>query len=69
MPWEEEEGQFHCPCHGSLYDRHGVVVGGPAPRPLDIMRIEVAEGGVVVDSGKITQRGGYAPEQAVKLPG
>ena len=69
VPWEEEEGQFHCPCHASLYDRHGVVVGGPAPRPLDIMQIEVAEEGVVVDSGKITQRGGYAPEQAVKLPG
>jgi Rieske Fe-S protein len=25
---------FHCPCHGSLFDPNGAVVGGPAPRSL-----------------------------------
>ncbi|MDP9375116.1 MAG: Rieske 2Fe-2S domain-containing protein [Chloroflexota bacterium] len=69
VPWNEDEKQFHCPCHSSLYDRRGVVVGGPAPRPLDIMQVEVTDEGVVVDSGKITQRRRYTPDQAVKLPG
>jgi len=34
VPWNAGEDQFHCPCHGSLYDKHTAVVkGGPAPRP------------------------------------
>ncbi len=69
VPWNGDEGQFHCPCHGSLYDRRGVVTGGPAPRPLDIMKIEVDGDQVTVDTGEIVVRGGYDPSQAVKLPG
>jgi cytochrome b6-f complex iron-sulfur subunit len=67
VPWNATEKQFHCPCHGSIYDKHGVRTAGPAPRPLDIMAI-TSEGGVVsVDTSKITQRSGYTPDQAVKL--
>jgi len=69
VPWNEAEGQFHCPCHGSLYDRHGRVVGGPAPAPLDLMQITVAGDQVTVDTGKITTRSSYEPSQATKLPG
>jgi cytochrome b6-f complex iron-sulfur subunit len=67
VPWNKEEGQFHCPCHGSLFNRQGVVVGGPAPRPLDIMEVKVQGENVVVNTGKITQRAGYDPSQAVKV--
>lgn len=56
VPWNETEKQFHCPCHGSLYNRHGVVIGGPAPRPLDIMKVTVDGGNLVVDTGTITTR-------------
>jgi len=58
VPWNEGEGRFHCPCHGSIYDRHGNRIAGPAPRPMDLMEIvEVdASGNVVVDTGEITQR-------------
>lgn len=67
VPWNPTEKQFHCPCHGSIYDKHGVRTAGPAPRPLDIMAI-TSEGGIVsVDTSKITQRNGYTPDQAVKL--
>jgi Rieske Fe-S protein len=33
--WEEASGQFLCPCHASRFSIDGVVVSGPAPRPLD----------------------------------
>ena len=34
VPWSEAEEKFHCPCHGSSFDKNGLVTGGPAPRPL-----------------------------------
>lgn len=69
VPWNDQEKTFHCPCHGSIYDRNGVRIAGPAPRPLDIMAVSVEEGSVVVDTSKIVVRTGYQPSQAVKLPG
>ena len=69
VPYLPSESQFHCPCHGSLYDRHGRVTGGPAPKPLDLMQITVAGDQVTVDTGKITTRSAYEPSQATKLPG
>jgi cytochrome b6-f complex iron-sulfur subunit len=69
VPWNAGEGQFHCPCHQSIYDRHGVLRSGPAPRPMDLMELRVdPAGNVIVHTGRITQRDDYAPEQAVKLP-
>lgn len=68
VPWNAGEGDFHCPCHGSVYDRHGVRIAGPAPRPLDLMDLEVdANGNAIVNTGKITVRHEYTPDQAVKL--
>lgn len=69
VPWNAAEGQFHCPCHGSIYDRHGVRTAGPAPRPLDLMQVTVDGTNVIVDTGKITERTDYNPSQSVKLPG
>jgi cytochrome b6-f complex iron-sulfur subunit len=69
VPWNSSEGDFHCPCHGSVYDRHGNHIAGPAPRALDSMEIEVDGNQVYVNSGKITVRQHYEPGQAVKLPG
>lgn len=56
VPWEPSEDKFHCPCHGSIYERTGQNVAGPAPRPLDYMAVEVRNGEIFVDTGKITQR-------------
>lgn len=67
VPWVEEEDRFHCPCHSSLFDRRGVVTGGPAPRPLDLFEIEIQDGEVVVDTGKSIQRSRYDASQAKPL--
>lgn len=63
VPWVPEENRFHCPCHGSLFDRHGVVIGGPAPRPLDLFPITIRNGEVWVDTNKPIERNKYDPSQ------
>jgi cytochrome b6-f complex iron-sulfur subunit len=63
VPWVETEGQFHCPCHGSLFNRNGEVIGGPAPRPLDIFPVTVKSGEVWVDTGKPIERTRFDPSQ------
>ncbi|HKP53349.1 MAG TPA: ubiquinol-cytochrome c reductase iron-sulfur subunit [Chloroflexia bacterium] len=73
VPWKPNEefegngGVFHCPCHGSIYLRTGQNVAGPAPRPLDVMEIEVAGGKITVNTKKITKRVRYEPSQAIKV--
>ena len=32
--WLQDVQRFRCPCHGSIYDIYGNVLGGPAPRTL-----------------------------------
>jgi cytochrome b6-f complex iron-sulfur subunit len=68
VPWvgpPDSDQAFQCPCHGSMYNFEGVITGGPAPRPMDLMRITVEGGDVLVDTGDITQRAEYEPSQAV----
>jgi len=67
VPWAENENQFHCPCHGSLFSPEGVVQGGPAPRPMDIFPIEIRGDEVWVDTSKPTQRTVYEPSQAISV--
>ena len=38
---------FLCPCHLSIYDASGKVLEGPAPRPLDLLPIQVSPSGEV----------------------
>ncbi|MFQ5668085.1 MAG: ubiquinol-cytochrome c reductase iron-sulfur subunit [Candidatus Binatia bacterium] len=50
---------FKCPCHGSEYHSDGVNFAGPAPRPLDRLRIQLdVDGNLVVDTGII-----YGPDR------
>src|SRR2546425_7425110 len=52
VPWSDAEDRFHCPCHGSLYDkRTAVVLRTPAPKPLQLFHIsESVEGPLIVDT-------------------
>ena len=65
------KGWFRCPCHGSTFTREGgILVWGPSSRDMDTMRIDVKpEGGIVVDSGDITEGGKDNPERAVPYAG
>jgi cytochrome b6-f complex iron-sulfur subunit len=68
VPWREDEGQFHCPCHSSLFNRQGEVMGGPAPRPLDLFPLRAEEGDLVVETGRPIVRDRFDPSQ-VFYPG
>lgn len=74
VPWEPaqqsedpiaNQGRFNCPCHASIYNRYGVNVAGPAPRPMDIMEVRIEGGNISVNTGKITERATFEPSQAV----
>lgn len=66
VPWEDAQDQFVCPCHGSVYDRVGVLVSGPAPRPMDLMQLTPdGNGNMLVNTGEISERSDYDPSQAV----
>jgi cytochrome b6-f complex iron-sulfur subunit len=43
--WLAAEDKFKCPCHGSGYYKSGLNFEGPAPRPMDRFKVEVAEDG------------------------
>ncbi|MEE8311342.1 MAG: Rieske 2Fe-2S domain-containing protein [Candidatus Binatia bacterium] len=50
--WLAAENKFKCPCHGSGFYMSGVNFEGPAPRPLERVRVALAEDGqLVVDVG------------------
>ena len=43
--WFGAETKFKCPCHGSGFTRDGVNFEGPAPRPLERVKIALADDG------------------------
>jgi len=54
--WNEEKQQFDCPCHSSAFDRRGLVLNSPAPRPMDYLPVIIEEGKLKVDLGSVTRR-------------
>ena len=54
--WKPAENKFKCPCHGSGYDSEGINFEGPAPRPMDRAKVEIApDGQILVDVSKLYQ--------------
>ncbi len=45
---EQRSDGFACPCHGSLYNRNGGVVRGPAVKALRVLRLETAANGRLI---------------------
>lgn len=50
--WEGNPQQTFCPCHGGVFDpKTGKVLGGPAPRPLPKIKLEIDEKGEISANG------------------
>lgn len=50
--WLSSQSKFKCPCHGSGFRMGGFNFEGPAPRPLDRVKITLAaDGQLLVDKG------------------
>lgn len=62
VPWDEDKGVFHCPCHGSTFDEVGDVLGGPAPRALDFFPVDISSSEVWVDTSQPTERTKHDPD-------
>jgi cytochrome b6-f complex iron-sulfur subunit len=67
IPWNEDEGIFHCPCHGSTFNQVGEVLGGPAPRPMDYFPVEVSDEGIWVDTSNPMSRSHFDPSQMTEI--
>jgi len=51
--WLKTENKYKCPCHGSGFTREGINFEGPAPRPLERLKITLGtDGQIVVDKSK-----------------
>jgi cytochrome b6-f complex iron-sulfur subunit len=50
-----EQAEFACPCHGSKYYGDGTNYSGPAPRPLDHLKLELSpdDGQLMVDASEV----------------
>lgn len=68
VPWVEAEKQFHCPCHGSIFNAKGEVQAGPAPRPLDLYPAQVVNNELVVDTSQVILREHYDSAQLTPFP-
>jgi len=55
--WLDSQKKFKCPCHGSGFRSSGVNFEGPAPRPLDRVKISLAADGQLVVDKSIVYRG------------
>jgi menaquinol-cytochrome c reductase iron-sulfur subunit len=46
--WIAEREQFLSPCHNGVFDKHGYVISGPPPRPLDEFETRIEEGNLYI---------------------
>ena len=48
VQFDDQARNFHCNCHGSVFDLDGKNIGGPAPRPLVPFRVELKDTNILV---------------------
>lgn len=65
--WQQSQKKFKCFCHGSGFHPDGVNFEGPAPRPLERLRIGLdAQGRIIVDTAVAyrAENGGWRHKDA-----
>ncbi len=76
VPWrpdftfQNRKGWFRCPCHGSTYTKDGgILVAGPAPRPMDVFPMEVNDDlSIVVQTGPANVIPGSGENPSLSAP-
>jgi len=64
--WNEMLKKFECPCHGAKFNQNGEVLEGPPPRALDLYKLQIVAGNVVVDRTSPIERSKFEPSQVIK---
>ena len=41
VAWQDQAKEFLCPCHGGRFSADGQVLGGPPPKPLENLVVEL----------------------------
>lgn len=69
VSWDDEEGSFVCPCHGSRFDRTGAVLNTPALRPLGRFHLNISATEIEVDTGHLVERIHVSPDDVTYWSG
>jgi cytochrome b6-f complex iron-sulfur subunit len=48
VQWDQQEGNFLCPCHMGRFDTTGTVIAGPPPTPLPSYQVRLERDAVYV---------------------
>ena len=48
VEYQPEQKNFHCNCHGSVFDSDGKNISGPASRPLEPYRVEIKSEEIII---------------------
>jgi len=65
VPWDQSANTFICPCHSSEFGTQGELLSPPAPRPLDLFPVVIADGLVSIDTAAPVSRQEFDPSQVV----
>lgn len=67
LSWDEQEQKFVCPCHGSTFDRAGVVLTAPAIRPLDYYPVRIEDGIIRIEITNMQRRESFDDLQTTRV--
>ena len=69
LRWDAADKQFKCPCHGSVFDITGKVVGGTGAAAARCVAVESRKRGAVRDlQGVQVGRGSSSRTLAIRVP-
>jgi len=64
--WDQMTKRFECPCHGAKFNMNGEVLSGPPPRPLDLYKLQIVAGKLIINLAGSIERKGFDPSQLVR---